>query len=144
MAKRIALILASILGVYMVFAAMRGLDLLKSDDPAVKGLGIAVLVLPLLGIILVFREIRFGKLSYEMGQTISEEHLPLKEATEEQRKEFLENSIAKAKADMDNWQAWYAVALGYDLLHERKFARDAMQYSVELYQNLESGKAVNS
>ena len=35
---------------------------------------------------------------------------------------------------MDSWQAWYSVALAYDLLKERKLARQAMQYSVELFQ----------
>ena len=134
MARRIALILAAILGVYLVFAASRGIDLLKSDDPAVKGLGVAVLILPLIGTILVYREIKFGKLSYEMGQQISETFLPITELDDAARKIFLESAIEKTKNDMENWQAWYSVALGYDLLHERRLARDAMQYSVELYQ----------
>lgn len=138
MARRIALILAGILGVYLVFAASRGLDLLKSDDPAVKGLGVAVLILPLIGTILVYREIKFGKLSYEMGQSIPETYLPTTELDDQARKEFLESAIEKTKSDMENWQAWYSVALGYDLLQERRLARDAMQYSVELYQNAKS------
>lgn len=134
MAKRVALILSSILGVYLLFTASRGLDLLKVDDPAVKALGLAVLVLPILGVILVVREIRFGKLSYVMGQLIDTAYLPQTGLSEEEKTAFLESAIEKTKSDMKNWQSWYSVALGYDLVNQRKLAREAMQHSVELYQ----------
>lgn len=134
MAKRVALILSGILGVYLVFAAWRGFDLLLVDDPAVRALGVSVLVLPVLGVILVAREIKFGKLSSEMGQEISESLLPKKDFTEEEKRTFLDQAIDRAKNDMDNWANWYSVALAYDVLNERKLAREAMQHSVELYQ----------
>lgn len=134
MARRISLALASILGVYLVFAALRGIDLLKSDDPAVKALGISVLILPLIGTVLVFREIRFGRLSYQMGQLIDISYLPTNGMSDEQKQANLDSAIAKAKTEMSSWQAWYSVALAYDLVSERKLAREAMQYSVELYQ----------
>ena len=134
MAKRLALILSGILAVYLVFAAWRGFDLLLVDDPAVRALGLSVLVLPLLGVILVAREIKFGKLSYEMGQEISEHLLPKKDFTEEEKRRFLDQAIERAKNGMDNWANWYSVALAYEVLNERKLAREAMQHSVELYQ----------
>ena len=134
MAKRVALILSGILAVYLVFAAWRGFDLLLVDDPAVRALGVSVLVLPLLGVILVVREIKFGKLSYEMGQEISEHLLPKKDFTEEDKRNFLDQAIERTKNGMDNWANWYSVALAYDVLNERKLAREAMQHSVQLYQ----------
>lgn len=134
MAKRISLALTAILLVYLVFTVLRGLDFLAVDDPAVQALGVAVLVLPFLGAILIYREIKFGKLSYLMGQTIDESYLPVKELSEEQAREFLDVAIARAKEKMDSWQSWYSVALAYDLLKERKLARQAMQYSIELFQ----------
>ena len=134
MAKRISLILTAILLVYLGFTVLRGLDFLKVDDPAVQALGIAVLILPILGAILVYREIKFGKLSYLMGQTISDDYLPTNDLTDEQKREYLDRAIEQAKTQMQSWQAWYSVALAYDLLKERKLAREAMKYSVELYQ----------
>lgn len=134
MAKRISLILTAILSVYLVFTILRAIDFLQVDDPAVKALGIAILVLPILGAILILREIKFGKLSYQMGQTIDESFLPTAQLSEDQKSEFLDQAIERAKSQMDSWQAWYSVALAYDLLKERKLAREAMQYSVELYQ----------
>jgi len=49
MAKRIVFILTAVLLVYLGFAFSRGLDLLNTDNSAVKLLGLCVLVLPLLG-----------------------------------------------------------------------------------------------
>lgn len=134
MAKRITFALSAILAVYLVFTVLRGLDFLRVDDPAVQALGAAVLILPILGGILIFREIKFGKLSYLMGQTISEKLLPLSDFTEEQKRDYLDQAIEHAKENLKSWQAWYCVALAYDLLKERKLAREAMKYSVELYQ----------
>lgn len=133
MAKRVALILSAILGVYLIFAAWRGFDLLLVDDPAVRALGVAVLILPTLGAILVVKEIRFGKLSFQMGQVIDESYLPSRQLSAEQKRTFLDQAIEKAKLNMENWQAWYSVALAYDLLGERKLAREAMAHSVDLY-----------
>ena len=135
MAKRISLILTAILLVYLGFTVLRGLDFLSVDDPAVQALGIAVLILPILGAILIYREIKFGKLSYLMGQTISDHYLPINDLTDEQKRDYLDLAIERAKSQMENWQAWYSVALAYDLLKERKLAREAMKYSVELYQD---------
>jgi hypothetical protein len=135
MAKRISLILTAILLVYLGFTVLRGLDFLSVDDPAVQALGIAVLILPILGAILIYREIKFGKLSYLMGQTISDNYLPTNDLTDEQKRDYLDLAIERAKSQMENWQAWYSVALAYDLLKERKLAREAMKYSVELYQD---------
>jgi hypothetical protein len=135
MARRIALILALVLSVYLFFAASRGLDLLRADDSAVKALGIAVLILPILGGIVLIREIRFGRTTFVMGQEIDIEYLPLNGLTDEQKKENLDVAIARAKNDLTSWQCWYAVAIGYDLLSERKLAREAMRHAVELYQS---------
>lgn len=134
MARRIALILAAVLSVYLFFAASRGIDLIRTDDPAVQALGVAVLILPILGAFLVIREIRFGKLSYQMGQVIDEAYLPAADIAADQKNANLVAAIDRAKEDMDNWQAWYSVALAYELMNERKLAREAMRYSVELFQ----------
>lgn len=134
MARRISLILAAVLSVYLFFAASRGIDLIRTDDPAVQALGVAVLILPILGAFLVIREIRFGKLSYQMGQVIDEAYLPAADIAADQKNANLVAAIDRAKEDMDNWQAWYSVALAYELMNERKLAREAMRYSVELFQ----------
>lgn len=136
MTKRIAFILASVLLVYLGFAFSRGLDLLKTNSNSVKLLGLCVLVLPILGGWLVFREVRFGFKSTSMGQQISEDLLPSSEIKPRslQADEYLEVAVARAKEAQDEWQNWFCVALGYDLVGERKLARESMQFAVELFE----------
>ena len=136
MAKRIAFILSAVLAVYLGFAFSRGLDLLKADSAAVKLLGFCVLVLPVLGSWLVIREVRFGFKSTNMGQQVPEQLLPSGEikARSLQADEYLEGAVERTKEAQDEWQNWFCVAIGYDLVGERKLARESMQYAVELFE----------
>ena len=136
MAKRIAFILTAVLLVYLGFAFSRGLDLLNTDNSAVKLLGFCVLVLPLLGGWLIVREIRFGFKSSSMGQQVAEDLLPSREIKlrSPQADEYLESAVARTKDAQNIWQNWFCVALGYDLVGERKLARESMQYAVELFE----------
>jgi hypothetical protein len=135
MAKRIVFILTVVLFVYLGFAFSRGIDLLKTDNGAVKLLGFCVLILPLLGGWLVIREVRFGFKSSQMGNQVSDVLLPQREIKPRspEADEYLEAAVARTKDAQDVWQNWFCVALGYDLVGERKLARESMQYSVELY-----------
>ena len=136
MAKRIAFILSAVLAVYLGFAFSRGLDLVKTDSAAVKLLGLCVLVLPVLGGWLVIREVRFGFKSTNMGQQVAEGLLPSREIKPRspQADEYLAGAVARTKDAQDLWQNWFCVALGYDLVGERKLARESMQYAVELFE----------
>jgi hypothetical protein len=135
MAKRIAFILAAVLAVYLGFAFSRGIDLLKTDNSSVKLLGLCVLVLPLLGGWLVIREVRFGFKSSNMGQQITEGLLPSQEIKPRspEADTYLESAVARTKDAQDDWQNWFCVAIGYDLVGERKLARESMQYALELF-----------
>jgi len=137
MAKRIAFILTAVLLVYLGFAFSRGLDLLKTDTDAVKLLGLCVLVLPVLGGWLIVREIRFGFKSSNMGQQIHEDLLPSREIKPRtpEAEVYLATAVERTKQAQDVWQNWFCVALGYDLVGERKLARESMQHAVELNSN---------
>ena len=89
----------------------------------------------MLGGWLVIREVRFGFKSAQMGQQVSEDLLPAREIKprSEQADEYLEGAVARTKDAQDVWQNWFCVALGYDLVGERKLARESIQYAVELY-----------
>ena len=136
MAKRIAFVLTAVLAVYLAFAFSRGIDLLNTDSNAVKLLGLCVLILPIIGGWLVFREVKFGFTSTRMGEQIPDERLPsrkIKPRSNEADK-YLEVAIELAKDAQEDWQNWFCVAIGYDLVGERKLARESMQYAVELFE----------
>ncbi|NBU32665.1 MAG: hypothetical protein EBS36_05810 [Actinobacteria bacterium] len=135
MAKRVSFILAVVLTVYLGFAFWRGVDLVRAGNTPVIILGICVMVLPILGGWLVIREVQFGYKSTEMGKQIAVNRLPsmeIKPRTVEAQN-YLDAAIEAAKRNQNDWQNWFCVAVGYDLVGNRKLARESMQYAVELF-----------
>ena len=133
MAKRIALALAVVVAAYVGFAASRGLVLLRNDNVPVKILGLAILSLTFIGAYLVFREVRFGFKTAQLGRIIDEAALPSRSMDTEALDAYLIQAIAKAQDQPEEWSVWYCVALGYHLHTDRKLARESMRYAVDLY-----------
>lgn len=136
MARRIALALAGILGVYLVFATLRARDFLAVEDPVARFLGLAILTMPILGIAVIIKEVRFGFKTSQMGAEIDETRLPKSDLTAEEKFQYLNAAIAPTQVEGSTWQDWYCLALGCDLTGERKLAREAMRWSVHLYDEL--------
>ena len=117
-ARRIALVMAFAFAVYAGLVAWRGWDFIASGDPVAVGLGIAVLVLPLLAGLLVWREVRFGFRMQELGGRITEaDERPLEER------------IARAQAAPDDWEAWYWAGVGLLAAGDKKQARAALEHA---------------
>ncbi len=117
-ARRIALVMAFAFGVYAVLVAWRGWDFITSGEPAAVGLGLAVLILPLLAGWLVWREVRFGFRMQELGSRVSRaENRPLEER------------IADAEANPDDWEAWYWAGVGLYDAGDKKQARAALDHA---------------
>ena len=134
MAKRIAFVLAAVLAVYLIFAASRGFSLLQSSSTAVKLLGVCVMILPILGGLLIVREIRFGYASSELAKKIDVALLPTGDVKprSEEAQTYLNAVIERTKQDQENWQNWFCVGVGYDLVGQRKLARESLQHAIEL------------
>ena len=132
MAKPIAFLMTALLSVYMAFSVSRGLVLISSDSGPAKILGVAVIVIPLLGSYLVYREIRFGFATARIAKLVDPELLPMKIATDEENEAYLEAAVEAAKTSPQSWVAWYQVALGYHVTGDRKHARESMRHAVDL------------
>jgi hypothetical protein len=121
--KRLALIMAGLFVVYAGFVAWRGWDFVTSGQPAAIGLGLAVLILPLLAAWLVWREVQFGFRMQQLGELV--------EVVDERT---LDERIADAQADPDDWLTWYWVGAGYFDAGDKKQARTALDYAWEAWQ----------
>ena len=134
MAKRISFVLVAVLAIYLGFAFSRGLDLFKTGGWQLVVLGICVMALPILGGWLVFREVRFGYRSAELGKLINPELLPLTSVKprSEEATAYLEQAIERTKANDQDWANWFCVGVGYDLVGQRKLARESMYHAVGL------------
>lgn len=119
--RRIALVMAFAFAVYAVLVAWRGWDFIASGDPVAVGLGLAVLLLPLIAVVLVWRELRFGFRMEELGKRV--------EFVDERT---LEQRIEDAQADPNDWLTWYWVGIGYFDAGDKKQARAALDHAWEV------------
>ncbi len=113
-----ALIMAGLFFVYAGFVVWRGWDFIASGDPAAIGLGLAVLILPVVAGVLVWREVSFGFRMQKLGEQV--------EFVDERT---LEQRIVDAQADPDDWLTWYWVGVGYLDVADKKQARAALEHA---------------
>lgn len=144
--KTFAALTCTLLVLYLVYTADRGMSLLLSGSVVGVVLGIGMILLPVLGAWALVREILFGTRIQMMAQQLSdsgdlaEDHLPRTPSGKVDREaataEF--ESIAEAvEASPEDWKAWFNLACMYDAVGERKRARAAMRNAW----SLRSGRA---
>lgn len=127
---------------YVLFALWRAWLLVDSGNATAIFLGIALLALPLLGIWVLWREVRFGFAMQQMGRVLAQENglpaddLPKAPSGRPEREaadaRFVERR-AQVEADPDDWRTWFRLALAYDDARDRKRARKAMRQALALF-----------
>jgi hypothetical protein len=141
-ARTLAWILAAAVAVYLVFVGMRAWALIATGDPVPVMLGISVVVIPLIGVWVLWRELSFGLRTQHLGRELGVEGgLPVddlprtpsgridKDAADVRFAEF-EQQVQQAPED---WRCWYRLAIGYDDARDRKRARSAMRRAIDLH-----------
>lgn len=143
-ARAMAYVMAGGAVAYMALMMWQGWGFFTAGDPVALVLGIAVMVIPVLGIYLVWREINFaGKVQRLADELAARGQLPgALELTPGGRvvaaaaaEEFRRCSALVAEQPRDA-AAWYAMALAYDAGRDRTRARAAMRYAVALHQGV--------
>ena len=134
--KTFAALTCTLLALYLVYTADRGVSLLLSGSVAGVVLGLGMILLPVLGAWALVREILFGTRIQMMAQQLSdsgdlaEDNLPRtpsgKVDCEAAAAEF-ESFAAAVEQEPENWKAWFNLACMYDAVGERKRARAAMR-----------------
>ncbi|MEU4316451.1 hypothetical protein [Nocardia sp. NPDC024068] len=141
-----ALVLALIF--YFLWLGRIAVELITSGDPAAVGLGIGVLILPLLGVWMVYSTIRSALDHQRLARRIRDEGLELDVSElprrpsgriERSAADELFSTVRKEwEADPDNWRVSYRLARAYDYAGDRGRARETMRRAVEL-EKLERG-----
>jgi len=135
-------LLVVILLFYAILIGAKGVAFVSSGEPVAVVLGIAVLVLPVFGLALVWREILFGRRSAELAAVLEAEgglpldDLPRRPSGRVERAaadEAFGARQAEVEAEPQSWQAWYRLALAYDDSGDRTRARSAVRRAIELY-----------
>ncbi|NMN94166.1 hypothetical protein [Antrihabitans stalactiti] len=149
--KKVALIAALVIALafYFVLLGQRGIQLISDGRPAAIGLGIGVLILPLLGVWIVTATVRAGLQHQHLARRIHDEGreldvsaLPRRASGRIERAaadEVFAQVKAEWEADPDNWRSSYRLARAYDYAGDRGRARDTMRRAVRL-ERLERGE----
>ncbi|NLP83667.1 hypothetical protein HF576_07400 [Microbacterium sp. CFH 90308] len=134
-------VMAVLLALYIALVGQRAWLLLVSGDPVGIGLGIALLVLPIIAVWALVRELWFGIRAQQLGRRLEAEGaLPQDEVTL-----LPSGRVARADGDAvfpayradveshpDDWRAWYRLGLAYDAAGDRRRAREAVRTAIRL------------
>lgn len=140
-ARRWAYILAAAALAYMVFAMWQAVAFIRSGSVVGAVLGVAVLVLPLLGVWLVWRELQFASSVQALADELAVsgklppelERRPSGRPTPEAAEAEFDRCVAEVGLSPQDPAAWFAVSLAYDAGGDRKRARAAMRHAVALH-----------
>ncbi|OMC34923.1 hypothetical protein A5740_09030 [Mycobacterium sp. GA-1841] len=127
---------------YFVMLGRAALVFITSGEPAAIGLGLALLVFPLIGIWVLVTTLRAGlahqrlaRLAREQGMELDVSELPTRPSgrVEREAADGLFSTVkAELEADPDNWIRWYRLARAYDFAGDRGRARETMRTAVRL------------
>ena len=127
---------------YAVLLAFKGIALLNEGSAAGVLLGLAILVVPLLGLALVAREIQFGRQCARLAEELdSEDGLPVDDLPRRPSgrvdRAAADGQFARMReeteANPDRWQSWFRLSLAYDAAGDRTRARAAARHAIELH-----------
>jgi len=127
---------------YAGFVGFRGVGLVRSGSTVAVVFGLALLVLPLLGLLLVWREIEFGRRTAALAAELDAEgglpvdDLPRRPSGRVDRTAadaWFEPLREQAEARPDDWRAWFRLALAYDAAGDRGRARAAARHAIDLH-----------
>jgi len=140
--------MAALLLLYLVFIVQYSLVLIGVGEPIAIAMGIALLVLPLVGawalaveLLFAFRAERLLKvLMAEGGLPVDDlPRLPSGRPDPEEADKTFPLYQAEVETDPDSWRAWYRLGLAYDASGDRKRARWATRQAIRLERSTPRG-----
>jgi hypothetical protein len=127
---------------YFVLLGRMAVAMIGSGRAAAVGLGVAVLIMPVIGLWAMIATLRAGFAHQKLARLISEDGMELDVSALPRRPSGrVERSAADAlfatvrtevEGDRDDWRRWYRLARAYDYAGDRRRAREAMKTAVEL------------
>ena len=127
---------------YFILLGRQGVLLVVSGKPVATGLGIAVLLLPIVGLWAMIATLRAGFTHQRLARVVKEQGMELDVGAlprrpsgriERAAADALFQSVkAELEAQPDDWRRWYRLARAYDYAGDRGRARETMKKAVEL------------
>ncbi|TFD26804.1 hypothetical protein [Cryobacterium cryoconiti] len=134
-------LMALLLVFYLVLVGWRAVLFLQSGEAAGILIGVALLVLPLIGVWALVAELRFGRNSERLVRRLEAEGgLPVEELPIRPSGRPLRDAAdaefpmyrAAVDAHPDDWRAWFRLGLAYNSAGDRRRARGAIRTAIAL------------
>ncbi|PPF87741.1 hypothetical protein C5B96_03855 [Subtercola sp. Z020] len=138
-----ALLMALLLVMYLALVFQHALLFIGTGVPAGVGIGVALLVLPIVGAWALYRELLFGFRTQKLvgilraGDDLPIDDLPKRPSGRPYRAEAdaeFETYRAEVESAPESWKAWFRLGLAYDASGDRKRARRALRQAIAFYQ----------
>lgn len=136
--------------VYFVLLGRIAMAFITTGEPAAVGLGLALMIMPLIGVWVMVSTLRAGLAHQRLARIAKEEGMELDVASlprmpsgriEREAADALFATVRdELENDPDNWRRWYRLARAYDYAGDRGRAREAMRKAVELQENERPGR----
>ncbi|OBG26487.1 hypothetical protein [Mycobacterium sp. 852002-51057_SCH5723018] len=142
---RIQLLIAFLCVAMLVYFALLGRDaiaLIASGRPAAVGLGIALLIMPIIGGWAMIATLRAGFAHQRLARLIASDGMELDTSALPRRPSgriqpdaadaLFATVRTEVETDPDDWRRWYRLARAYDYAGDRRRAREAMKTALQL------------
>jgi cytochrome c-type biogenesis protein CcmH/NrfG len=144
-AVRIQLLIALMcvaLVTYFVLLGRLAVAMIASGRAAAVGLGLAVLIMPVIGLWAMITTLRAGFAHQKLARLIAADGMELDDGALPRRpsgriqRDAADALFATVRTEVethpDDWRRWYRLARAYDYAGDRRRAREAMKTAVEL------------
>ncbi len=127
---------------FIVVLAGFGVGYLRGGTTLGVIVGIALILMAVLGLWALWAEITFGRRTQQLAQELDAagelpadevSHTPSGRVVKEEAEALIAKYRAIAEADPSNWKALYNLGLVYDAAGDRKSARAAMRQALRLH-----------
>ncbi|RAV13232.1 hypothetical protein DQP55_11065 [Mycolicibacterium sp. GF69] len=128
--------------VYFVLLGRIAMAFVRTGEPAAVGLGLALMVLPLIGLWAMLSTLRAGLTHQRLARIVRDEgmeldvsglpRMPSGRIQRDAADELFVTVREELENDPDNWRRWYRLARAYDYAGDRSRAREAMKKAVEM------------
>ncbi|MET9162345.1 hypothetical protein ABZX56_31860 [Streptomyces parvulus] len=141
-AKISYLVTAAVLVFYFVLAGGRGVMLIEAGTPLTVAFGVAVLILPVIGVWFLWRNTQFvrranrlaAELDAEGGLPVDDlKRAPSGRVDRESADEVFALRKAETEDAPDDWRSWFRLAVAYHDARDTPRARKAMQRAIALH-----------
>lgn len=143
--KALIAFMCLVLLMYLVFLGRIAVLLITSGSLPAIGMGLALLIMPFIGLWAMIATLRDGLAHQRLSRLIAVDGMELDASAlprrpsgriERDAADALFHTVrAELDADPDNWRRWYRLARAYEYAGDRRRAREAMKTAVRLQES---------